>query len=169
MTFTEMTLEAARAAGMSPGAYREMIRALRAGDAFAYLDRDPMAGVARTETEQNEGNYKRPRKPVPEAEHLTTEERLAKVALWLSDLGRKVEVADITHLNKRAAQDWARRYTGRFAFVHEVAGKRLSDPMAKGILNCWRAEILHPEPQTERPAPTSANVEAPAELAEMLP
>ena len=66
---------------------------------------------------------------------------------WLLGLGRKVEPSEVSKSLARAATEWAKGYTGSFAFMvdmAEAANSRksgLSVGQAKGTLNCWRAEL----------------------------
>jgi hypothetical protein len=125
--------------------------------------------VAGSETERNEGNYKRPSEPRDDdSAGLSAEERFARVAQWLDALGRKVEVSDVTHANKRVAQDWLRNYSGDFDFLVDLKAKRsghgLSDPQAKGVLNCLRAELRRP-----KSAPPAESVAVSDSVADLLP
>jgi hypothetical protein len=165
-SYTASALAAAEQAGMTPADYRTWVRSLRARGGIVLAGR--LDDFGPMETEANEGNYKRPGKPVAPGDGLSPAEREARTAAWLSQLGRKVEVSDITHTNKRAAQAWARSYRGELQFVKEVAGKRFSDPMAKGVLNCWRAELLRPSAPAQ-PVARPVAAEIPEEMAALLP
>lgn len=134
------------------------------GDDPASLGRPAFPYVPDGDTERYNANRKAPSQPHDDGPRLTPEERFARVAAWLVALERKVEVMDITHQNKRVAQDWLRAYAGTLSFLVDVRdrGKALSDAQAKGVLNCLRAELLRgPE------APAVAAV--PAEVADYLP
>jgi hypothetical protein len=161
----------AEAAGMTRAEYREWVRGLRARPLAEKM------AVARLadgpgDTEIREGNFKPPSdRHVESGDGLTREERFARVAEWLSQLGRKVEVADVTHTNKRVASDWLRSGGGEgFSFLDDLRAKqgssRLSDPQAKAVLNCLRAEL-----RGFRPAPvvTDSLPEIPAEVTDLLP
>lgn len=80
------------------------------------------------------------------------------VAAWLLGLGRKVEPEEVTGAHVLAAERWLAAYTGDFAFLLDVRAKArrgLSNGQAKGVLNCWRAEL-------NRNAAKAAPVAAPA-------
>ena len=138
-----------------------------AGD--KYNRADAVVRIVLSDTERLEGNYRGDRRPQTDGPKLTREERMAKVAGWLLSLGRKVEVMDITHENARAARDWLRVYDGDFSFLTDLKekGRQLTDPQAKGVLNCWRADLLRPAPKaTEAPA---AMPEVAADVAAFIP
>lgn len=63
---------------------------------------------------------------------------------WLAGLGRKVEVDDMTADLLAAAEAYLAGYTGDFAFLTDLKrrGRALSPAQGKGVLNCWRAEVL---------------------------
>lgn len=74
----------------------------------------------------------------------------AQVEEWLLGLGRKVTPEDVTVPLQVAATEWARNYSGDFSFMVEMArdakaaGQKkdvLSVGKAKGVLNCWRADL----------------------------
>lgn len=114
-----------------------------------------------TETEANEGNYKQPSNPNPTADAKPYEQRLADVKAWLVALGRKTEISDVTHANKRVAQEWTQRYTGDFAFILDLKAKGgvKSDGQAKGVLNTIRAEALRENKPAEPKTGTAPTVE----------
>ena len=67
------------------------------------------------------------------------------VEAWLEGLGRKVEPDDVTPELAAAATEWAKAWDGSFEFMVDMRAKArqgsLSQGMAKGVLNCWRADI----------------------------
>ena len=81
----------------------------------------------------------------------------AEIEEFLAGLGRKVEPADVTPALRRAATVWAARWTGDFQFMvdmHAAAVKGLlSAGQAKGVLNCWRAD-LNRRPAAKPAAPS---------------
>jgi hypothetical protein len=84
---------------------------------------------------------------------------IVETAEWLATLDRKVEDRDITGARQDAARSWALEYTGTFSYMVEMRvnmkmGRRLSTGMARGILNCWRAELA----RSGRTAPAAAPV-----------
>jgi hypothetical protein len=112
-------------------------------------------GISETPAPQpvNHGGTARP------AAHVTATP-VAEVEAWLSSLGRKCELGEVTEGLRLAATEWAKAYTGDFEFMVEMrtAARRrsLSTGQAKGTLNCWRADI------NRRPAATAAHVPAEA-------
>jgi hypothetical protein len=106
------------------------------------------------DTERFEGNYKAPATGKADGPSKSYDERLAETIAWLLDLGRKVEVMDVTHANKRVAGEWLHRYDGDFAFLTDVRGRGgvKSDGQAKGVLNCIRAQAI----RDARPATTAS-------------
>lgn len=75
-----------------------------------------------------------------------TETPADQVEAWLGQLGRKVEIVDVTDELRLAAQTWAQAWTGTFEFMVDMhvaatGRKGLSFGQAKGTLNCWRADI----------------------------
>lgn len=86
---------------------------------------------------------------------------IAEVEAWLGTLGRKVEIVDVTHRLQRAAMLWLRRYSGDFGFLVDVKSKGgvRSAGQAKGVLNCWRAQIGR---ETAATAPVAVVPPAPA-------
>lgn len=70
-------------------------------------------------------------------------QRMAECAEWLADLPRKVEIVDVTHARRRCAELWLRSYSGDFKYLVDMKAKRgvRSVGQAKGVLNCWRAEL----------------------------
>lgn len=93
----------------------------------------------------------------------------AAVEAWLLALGRKVDPEDVTAALRGAANRWAKTYDGDFEYMVEMR-KQASEPrgvtvgQAKGVLNCWRAEILR-----RRPTPAPAPAPAPGEAAATAP
>jgi predicted transcriptional regulator len=86
---------------------------------------------------------------------------LDEVEAWLAGLGRKVEPGDVNMGHRVAATAWAKAWTGTFEFMvdmHAAAEKGLlSAGQAKGVLNCWRADINRkPKTSTATPAATGA-------------
>jgi hypothetical protein len=72
----------------------------------------------------------------------------AEVEAWLAGLGRKVEPSDITPELAKAATIWAQNYSGTFQFMLDMQldaikdmTRSLSEGKAKGVLNCWRADV----------------------------
>lgn len=72
---------------------------------------------------------------------------------WLATLDRKVEVSDITDDLVDAAEEYLAAYTGDFGFLTDLRrrGRPLSDGQAKGVLNCWRAEVRRAARQATAP------------------
>jgi hypothetical protein len=71
---------------------------------------------------------------------------IAQIEGWLAGLGRKVEVTDVTEELRQAATAWAVAYTGNFDFMLDMRAdarsrQGLSVGKAKGVLNCWRADV----------------------------
>lgn len=74
-----------------------------------------------------------------------------EVEQWLTGLGRKVQPGDVTLELNWAATLWAEKYDGDFEFMLDMAAAAtrnlgrnqiLSQGQAKGVLNCWRADVL---------------------------
>lgn len=76
-----------------------------------------------------------------------------KIAAWLVATPDKLTVQDVTPGLQAAATDWASHYSGDFTFMVDMKAKaitalnteggrlNLSAAQAKGVLNCWRAEL----------------------------
>jgi len=68
------------------------------------------------------------------------------VELWLSQLGRKVEVGEVDDQLVEAATVWARNWAGDFPFMLKMSTAAqagvLTNGQAKGVLNCWRADVV---------------------------
>lgn len=81
------------------------------------------------------------------------------VEQWLLGLDRKVTPEDMTAELTQAATEWAANWTGNFSFMEDMrtaAQKRqLTTGQAKGVLNCWRADL------NRRPAATKQTVPGP--------
>src|SRR5215469_12579642 len=87
---------------------------------------------------------------------MATEPTTAQIEGWLASLDRKVEVTDVTEELRQAATAWAVAYTGSFDFMlamrADARGPRgLSVGKAKGVLNCWRADVNR-RPKAAAPA-----------------
>lgn len=69
----------------------------------------------------------------------------AEVESWLKLLGRKVEPDDVTDELVSAATEWAKAWTGTFEFMVDMHNRAVRGPLspgqAKGVLNCWRADL----------------------------
>ena len=89
--------------------------------------------------------------------HGTTEDEWTaeETEEWLSKLGRKAEAADMTPGLVKAIITWLKAYEGTFEFLLDIQDKLgprgLTDGQAKGVANCWRADINRRTPKTERP------------------
>lgn len=72
------------------------------------------------------------------------EDLVAEVEAWLLGLGRKVEVHEVTADHVRVAKHYLDAYTGTFDYLLDVKrrGGKLTAGQAKGVLNCYRAELL---------------------------
>lgn len=92
---------------------------------------------------------------------------VADVERWLTALGRKVEVDEVTTGLRLAANLWAMQYTGDFEYMvdmRDAAKSRrtgLTQGQAKGVLNCWRADLARrPKPVTgTSPSPVVATAD----------
>lgn len=79
------------------------------------------------------------------------------VADVLVALGRKVELYDLSPAMLAEATRYARSYHGAFEYMIDMRiaaqGRRgLSDRQAKGVLNCWRAELVRNAKAEQAPA-----------------
>ena len=70
---------------------------------------------------------------------------VAEVEAFLAGLGRKATMNDMTPELVSAATNWAKEWSGTFSFMVDMnrSANRggLSVGQAKGVLNCWRADI----------------------------
>src|SRR5215472_5798623 len=87
---------------------------------------------------------------------MATEPTTAQIEGWLASLDRKVEVTDVTEELRQAATAWAVAYTGSFDFMLDMRAdargpRGLSVGKAKGVLNCWRADVNR-RPKAAAPA-----------------
>ena len=87
---------------------------------------------------------------------MATEPTTAQIEGWLASLDRKVEVTDVTEELRQAATAWAAAYTGSFDFMLDMRAdargpRGLSVGKAKGVLNCWRADVNR-RPKAAAPA-----------------
>ena len=73
---------------------------------------------------------------------------------FLATLDRKVEVGDVTPDLAAAAAEWLAAYDGTFDFLVGLRryADRLTPGQARGVLNCWRAEVVR---SAERAARTT--------------
>lgn len=76
-----------------------------------------------------------------------------EVEAWLAGLGRKVEVDEVTPELTSSATEWAKGYQGDFEYMVSMrdASRRgpLSTAQAKGVLNCWRADLCRRAARTQ--------------------
>ena len=155
----------AASAGMSRAEYSEYIRGLRArplaekmGVFGTIADAIAAPELVAREYGQGDGGTGT-RRHVPVAVALTDDE----VATFLLGLGRKVELDEVTGSMVNAAERWLAAYTGDFEFLVDVrrkATRGLSNGQAKGVLNCWRADLVR-SARTAAPAPETRTSTAP--------
>jgi Family of unknown function (DUF6011) len=84
-------------------------------------------------------------------------ESAVAVEEYLRGLGRKVELGDVTNALMDEAFEWLLKYEGTFKFLVDVrynAVRRgaLTPAQAKGVLNCWRADLARHNRVTEAPS-----------------
>ncbi len=157
--FTPSTLAAAAREGMTPEQYREQVKTWNLTPWGARLTW-PAEHVASPEPApvqhpQGDGTGKGTPTGWTAPVAMTDED----VATWLLGLGRKVEVDEVTGPMVLAAERWLAAYQGDFEFLLDVrrkATRGLSNGQAKGVLNCWRAELnRRPSPQVATSAPAA--------------
>lgn len=94
---------------------------------------------------------------------LDTTPATATMLQHVAQLGRKVTLKDITPAMVAAATEWAKGYTGNFGFMVDMAAKanngRLSNGMAKGVLNCYVVEVQR-KPLAKRKQPAGIDLSA---------
>jgi len=82
---------------------------------------------------------------------------------WLADLGRKCEPDDMTPGIIEAVETWLHAYSGDFEFLLDVRSKKgaraLSAGQAKGVANCWRADIFRRPSATVAPEPSAPGLD----------
>lgn len=73
------------------------------------------------------------------------------VAAWLLSTANKVEVAEVTPELVAAATQWAKGWTGTFEYMVDMKAAAIKGALtvgqAKGVLNCWRADLLRSQPK----------------------
>lgn len=114
-------------------------------------------GVASIDRPQSSGTGAKAKGP---GQAIAAPQPVADVEEWLLGLGRKVEVGEVTPELVAAATEWAKAWDGTFEYMVDMRmaakGKRgLSIGMAKGVLNCWRADLLRngkSQPKAEQAA-----------------
>lgn len=147
-------------------------------DLVAIRAADPVA-IMGAPTERRTGPPTAARRPAAPAAPIGTpgadgiSPTAAEVDAWLTALGAKVTPADMTPGLRLFATMWARGWSGTFAFMVDMSAaatsrRGLSTGQAKGVLNCYRADMLRrPAPAaratTPAPAPTPAEPTTPAE------
>lgn len=82
---------------------------------------------------------------------------------WLASLGRKVDDGDLTPALVAEAEEYLAAYTGTFEFLTDLQrrGRALSPGQARGVLNCWRAQVVRAAQDTLFPAPAADPVTEP--------
>ena len=85
-----------------------------------------------------------------------------RVEEWLKELGRKTEARDMTPGLVKAIERWLRDYEGDFEFLLDVRSKLgargLSDGQAKGVANCWRADVYRRKPKATPGKPSGLDL-----------
>lgn len=92
--------------------------------------------------------------PEPPAAEMTD----AEIIEMITNLGRKFEKADMTGSLRRFAKEWLDSYEGDFSFLLSVKASTkhmLSDGQAKGVLNCYRADVMRNQRQAKQAATPS--------------
>ncbi len=158
------TVEAAAREGMSVEEYREFIKGLnaRGGEVLANLEAVHVSGPSADEVSrqvqrpQGDGTGRgTPTGWTPDTD--TDDECMSKAAAWLAGLPEKVTVGQVTRRPARAAALWLARYQGDFEFLVDLKrrGRNLSPAQAKGVLNCWRADLRRSAAQSSHTSPSA--------------
>lgn len=107
--------------------------------------------VSNRDDREQAAKIRRARSQAAEAEAFVDAMTPEAVEAWLDQLGRKVEMGEVTPQLQAAATLWAQDYDGDFSFMLDMradaAKGMLSQGKAKGVLNCWRAALYRAKKQ----------------------